>query len=168
MASPSAIISSEPMPPDPTTRILEGYARVLVAAGPLLVLGVVAADRQWADHPGMLAAVLVAVALLRAGPVRLSKFSYLTQTAVPALVAALAAPPSVGILGLVGGVLVADLGWLRKPVRAGAAPPAAPPPVGFLGRGGGVRGAAREWFRKPVRAGAVNAGREALAFAVAY
>ena len=122
------------MPPDPTTRILEGYARVLVAAGPLLVLGVVAADRQWADHPGMLAAVLVAVALLRAGPVRLSKFSYLTQTAVPALVAALAAPPSIGILGLVGGVLVADLGWLRKPVRAGA----------------------------------VNAGREALAFAVAY
>ena len=119
---------------DSTTRLMERYARVLIAAGPLLAIGAAAADPRWVDYLYALVAVIVAVAILRAGPVRLSKFSYLTQTGVPALVAALAAPPAIGVLGLVAGVLVADVGWLRKSLLAGA----------------------------------VNAGREALAFGVAF
>ena len=119
---------------DSTTRLMERYARVLIVSGPLLAIGAAAADARWVNYPFALLAVIIAVGILRAGPVRLSKFSYLTQTGVPALVAALAAPPTIGLLGLVVGVLIADVGWLRKSLLAGA----------------------------------VNAGREALAFGVAF
>ena len=62
--------------------------------------------------------VVASVFLLRAVPVRLSKYSYLTQSGIPAIVGAitLGASPVVPALWL--GVLSSDL-WLRKPVRAG-------------------------------------------------
>ncbi|NOT09600.1 MAG: GAF domain-containing protein [Gemmatimonadales bacterium] len=113
---------------------MDRYARLLASAGPLLVVAVAIFDSRWVGHPVALLIMLVAVALLRVAPIRLSKYSYLTQIGIPALVAALATPAPVGVLGLAGGVLFADVGWLRKPVRAGA----------------------------------VNAGREVLAFLVAY
>ena len=113
---------------------MERYARALTVAGPLLALAAAVVDPRWMDHLLALAAVFAGVLLLRAAPVRLSKFSYLTQAGVPVLVAAVATPSSVGVLALVFGVFAADVGWLRKPLRAGL----------------------------------VNAGREALAFAVAY
>src|SRR6185503_3522973 len=78
--------------------------------------------------------MIAAVALLRATPIRLSKYASLSQTGIPALGAALAAPGSLGVLGLVVGVLVGDAILLRKPLRIAA----------------------------------VNAGRESVAFAVAY
>jgi len=110
------------------------YARLLTAAGPLLALAAAVADPRWRDYPFALVAVVVATALLRFAPIRLSKYAYLSQTGIPALVAALTAPGSVGVMGLVVGVLLADSGLLRKPLLSGA----------------------------------VNAGREALSFAVAY
>lgn len=113
---------------------MERYARVLLFAGPLLLLAAAVADPRWTQHLLAVAAVLVSVGMLRSAPIRLSKYSYLTQTGIPALTAALSAPVSAGVIGLVLGVLVADSGVLRKPFKAGA----------------------------------VNAGREALAFAVAY
>ncbi len=122
------------MASDPSGPLMERYARALTVAGPLLALAAAALDPRWLDHLLVLAALFATVLVLRAAPVRLSKFSYLTQTGVPALVAAVATPPSVGVLALAFGVFASDVGWLRKPLRAGA----------------------------------VNAGREALAFAVAY
>jgi methyl-accepting chemotaxis protein len=113
---------------------MERYARVLAFAAPVLGAATLVWDGRWARHPFMLLATLISVALLRLAPIRLSKFSYLTQIGIPALVAALVAPAPVGILGIAGGVFVVDVAWLRKPLRAGA----------------------------------VNAGREALGFAVAY
>jgi len=122
------------MAADPSGPLMERYARALTVAGPLLALAAGVVDPRWLDHPFALAAVVGSVLVLRAGPVRLSKFSYLTQTGVPALVAAVTLPPSVGVIALALGVFISDVAWLRKPVRAGA----------------------------------VNAGREALSFAVAY
>ncbi len=113
---------------------MERYARILISAGPLLTLAIGVVDPRWLEHPFTLLAMLGAVTLLRAAPIRLSKYSYLTQHGVPALTAALAAPSSVGVIGLFAGTLLADVALLRKPFRAGA----------------------------------VNAGREALGFAVAY
>lgn len=113
---------------------MEHYARALSIAGPALVVATAVTDDRWIDHPVALLLVMFAVALLRIAPVRLSKFSYLTQIGIPALTAAVATPSSVALLGLIGGVFLADLAWMRKPLQVST----------------------------------VNAGREALGFAVAY
>jgi methyl-accepting chemotaxis protein len=110
------------------------YASVLAVSGPLLAIAAGWVDPRWRTQLLVVLAVVAATALLRIAPIRLSKYAYLSQTGIPALVAALSAPGSVGVLGLVGGVLLADSVLLRKPLLAGA----------------------------------VNAGREAIAFAVAY
>jgi len=107
---------------------------VLSISGPALVFATALIDNRWIDHPVALVAVLLSAASLRIAPVRLSKFSYLTQIGIPALVAAVATPPSVALIGLTGGVFLADLAWMRKPFQVAS----------------------------------VNAGREALGFAVAY
>jgi methyl-accepting chemotaxis protein len=113
---------------------MDVYGRGLALAGPPLVLITAVVDPRWIQHPIAALLMLVSVATLRIAPVRLSKYSYLTQIGIPAFVAALSVPASVAMIGLSLGVFAADVGWLRKPMRAGA----------------------------------VNAGREALAFAVAF
>src|SRR5262249_6196994 len=96
------------------------YARVLAVGGPLLAIAAALSDPRWLDHRVALGVVVVATAVLRAAPIRLSKYAYLSQTGIPALSAALAAPGSVGVLGLVVGVLLADFALLRKPIFVGA------------------------------------------------
>src|SRR5262249_17785013 len=96
------------------------YARVLAVARPLLPIAASFADRRWRDDLLALGVVLVATAVLRAAAIRLSKYAYLSQTGIPALSAALATPGSVGVLGLVVGVLLADFALLRKPIFVGA------------------------------------------------
>jgi methyl-accepting chemotaxis protein len=120
--------------PDPSSPLLGRYARALSIAGPALVIATALVDDRWTEHPMALVLVFLSVALLRVAPVRLGKFSYLTQIGIPALVAAISMPASVALLGLAGGVFLADLAWTRKPFQVAS----------------------------------VNAGREALAFAVAY
>lgn len=110
------------------------YASALALSGPLLAVAAGWVDPRWRQYLFAGLAILTATALLRITSIRLSKYAYLSQTGIPALVAAFVAPGSVGVLGLVGGVVLADFGLLRKPLLAGA----------------------------------VNAGREAIAFAVAY
>ena len=75
-------------------------AAFLALAGPALVIATALVDDRWTEHSIALLLVLASVAVLRIAPVRLSKFSYLTQIGIPALVAALATPPSVGVVGL--------------------------------------------------------------------
>jgi methyl-accepting chemotaxis protein len=104
---------------DAAARLTERYARLMVAAGPLLALAAAWLDPRWRHELWLGLALAAGVALLRAVPIRLSKFSYLTQTGIPALIAALAAAPSTGVLALLGGVLASELLWLRKPFRAG-------------------------------------------------
>ena len=52
--------------------------------------------------------------MLRAAPVRLSKYSYLTQSTIPALVGAVCIGPTPVIIALWAGVFVSDVLWLRK------------------------------------------------------
>jgi methyl-accepting chemotaxis protein len=59
------------------------------------------------------------VLALRAAPIRLSKYSYLTQTGIPVLVGAVSVGPSPVVLALYLGVLGSDVVWLRKLPRAG-------------------------------------------------
>lgn len=97
-----------------TERLARRYALGLAVFGPLLAVAAAVLDRRWMAEPLVAAAIAGAVVLLRAAPVRLSKFSYLTQTAVAGLVGAVAAPASSTALGLLVGVLVADWGLHRK------------------------------------------------------
>ena len=63
--------------------------------------------------------MIAVVVLLRASPVRLSKYSYLTQTGVAALVGAASVGPSPVVVALWTGVFASDVLWLRKFPRAG-------------------------------------------------
>ncbi|HEX6104253.1 MAG TPA: hypothetical protein VFZ26_01635, partial [Gemmatimonadales bacterium] len=102
----------------PVTVVLAHYARVLAWGGGLVALAAVAVDRRWLEHPVGTLVLLAAVFLLRAVPVRLSKYSYLTQSGVPTLVGAVAIGPAPVVIALWTGVLASD-SWLRKPPRAG-------------------------------------------------
>ena len=59
-----------------------------------------------------------AVVLLRVAPIRLSKYSYLTQTGLAALVGAVVLGPSPVVAALLLGVLASDALVLRKDLRA--------------------------------------------------
>jgi methyl-accepting chemotaxis protein len=98
--------------------MLTRYARVLAWGGGAVALAVVAVDTRWMAHPLATLVIMGATFLLRAVPVRLSKYSYLTQSGVPALVGAVSAGPAPVVIGLWTGVLASDA-WLRKPTRAG-------------------------------------------------
>ncbi len=114
--------------------LARAYARALALAGPVAVGVMAVIDPRWLGQPLVPVVVAVAVMVLRAAPVRLSKFSYLNQTSVVVLVAALTVPASSAGIGLLAGVLIGDRLILRK-----------------------------TWL-----ASVVNAGREAIGFAVAF
>lgn len=92
------------------------YARGLQVAGGLLLLAVLAADPRWLHQAGTLLVIIVACVALRARPIALSKYSYLTQTALVALAGALLVGVPVTCLGLVLGVVIADWGLQRKAI----------------------------------------------------
>jgi hypothetical protein len=98
--------------------LLSRYARVLAWGGGAVALAVVLVDRRWMAHPVATLVLIGGTFLLRAVPVRLSKYSYLTQSGIPALVGAVSVGPAPVVIGLWTGVLVSDT-WLRKPPRAG-------------------------------------------------
>lgn len=102
-----------------TPRVLAAYARGLVWVGLGLVAATLLVDFRWLEQPLPTLLVLLAVMALRASPVRLSKYSYLTQHGVPVIVGMLVAAPSQVVAGLVAGVYLVDTLWLRKPMRAG-------------------------------------------------
>ncbi len=99
--------------------VLDRYARVLSVGGGMLAVAALAVDRRWIDQPVAVLILFAGVVLLRAAPVRLSKYSYLTQSGVPALVGAMVIGPSPVVLALYLGVLASDVLWLRKLPRAG-------------------------------------------------
>lgn len=98
--------------------VLARYARVLAWGGGAVALAALVADRRWLGAPVATLVLIGAVVLLRTVPVRLSKYSYLTQLGVPTLVGAVAVGPSPVVIALWTGVFASDA-WLRKPARAG-------------------------------------------------
>ncbi len=98
-------------------RVIDVYARFLAIGGMLLAAGVLLSDYRFINAPISSLVLIASVTFLRAYPVRLSKYSYLTQVAVPVLVGAMAVGPSSVVLALLVGVIGADTIWLRKSQR---------------------------------------------------
>ena len=67
-----------------TARVLNRYAQVPRGGRWLVTLLAAALDRRWVEQPVAVIVVVASVFLLRAVPVRLSKYSYLTQSGIPA------------------------------------------------------------------------------------
>ncbi len=90
-----------------------------MGGGLAVLAALVLLDHRWADEPVVLGALAVATMGLRSAPIRLSKYSYLTQTGMPALIGLAIAAPATVALGVALGVLGADLLLLRKTAIAG-------------------------------------------------
>ena len=99
--------------------LLDRYARLLTAGGMAVTVAALAVDTRWIDQPVAVLLLTGMIFALRAAPIRLSKYSYLTQTGIPVLVGAVTAGPAPVVLGLYLGVLGSDVAWLRKLPRAG-------------------------------------------------
>jgi methyl-accepting chemotaxis protein len=117
-------------------RFLEFYARLLSWGGLLVGGAALALDRRWLDHPWVTLGLVVFTALLRRGQIQLSKFSYLSQVGVVALVGALAVGPGTVTFALGLGVFLADAFWIGKLLRA-AWVNAGREVIGFLAAYGG-------------------------------
>ena len=97
--------------------LLEGFARVLAWGGLLLAIAALVIDPRFLDMPGGTLVLMAVVTTLRMFPVRLSKYSYLTQNIVPAAVGGLTAGPASVVAALFVGTMAADALWLRKPQK---------------------------------------------------
>lgn len=93
---------------------VRGFTWALACAGLVLLPAALLLDRGWLAHPWGAVALALAVFALRAAPIQLSKYSYLTQTGVPVLIGAVLLGPGAVSLGLVTGVFLADWALLRK------------------------------------------------------
>jgi methyl-accepting chemotaxis protein len=100
-------------------RVLTGYTKLLSVGGLITLAAVLAVDTRWISHPISTMVLMASIFALRTVPVRLSKYSYLTQSAVPALVGAICVGPGPVTAALWVGVAAADVFGLRKPPRAG-------------------------------------------------
>jgi hypothetical protein len=101
------------------TRLLPRYTQVLAVGGLILTLAVLAIDRRWIGQPLSTLVLIISIFALRCVPVRLSKYSYLTQSAVPVLVGAVSIGPSPVVAALWVAVAGADVFGLRKQSWAG-------------------------------------------------
>jgi methyl-accepting chemotaxis protein len=104
---------------DRVQRLVDGYARLLALGGAGVAVIYLVIDLDWLTRPVASLIMIFAVFALRASPVRLSKYSYLTQAGVAALVGAVAVGPAPVVLALWVGVFASDVLWLRKLQRAG-------------------------------------------------
>src|SRR6476660_1034193 len=100
-------------------RLLQRYTLVLGVGGLILTLVVLTLDRRWIEQPVSTLVLMVSILALRSVPVRLSKYSYLTQSAFPVLVGAVSIGPSPVVAALWVAVVGADVFGLRKQPRAG-------------------------------------------------
>jgi hypothetical protein len=100
-------------------RLLDRYTKTLAVGGLILLVAALVVDTRWVSQPISTAVLMLSIFALRLVPVRLSKYSYLTQSAVPTLVGAVCIGPSPVVAALWVGVAAADVFGLRKPPRAG-------------------------------------------------
>jgi methyl-accepting chemotaxis protein len=98
---------------------LDWYARFLWIGGFFVGAASLAVDLRWLHQPVACVVLAFAVLFLRATPVRLSKYSYLTQSGIAALAGAVCVGPTPVVIGLWIGVFASDVLWLRKQRRAG-------------------------------------------------
>jgi methyl-accepting chemotaxis protein len=99
--------------------LLQHYTQALWIGGSLLTAAVLVWDQRWLQQPISTIVLMLSILFLRSVPIRLSKYSYLTQSAIPTLVGAISIGPAPVVAGLWVGVAAADVFWLRKQPRAG-------------------------------------------------
>jgi methyl-accepting chemotaxis protein len=102
-----------------TPPLLKGYGTALAVGGLGLMLSFLVVDPRWLSNPIATALLMISVLALRVVPVRLSKYSYLTQSGVPTLVGAICVGPAPVMAALWVGIATADVFVLRKQPRAG-------------------------------------------------
>jgi len=100
-------------------KLLRHYTNVLFVGGSIVTATVLVWDRHWIEQPISTLLLMVSIFALRSVPVRLSKYSYLTQSGIPTLVGAVCVGPAPVVAALWVGVVSADVFGLRKQGRAG-------------------------------------------------
>ena len=99
--------------------LLRYFTTVMLVGGSILTAAVLLWDQRWLEQPISTALLILSILLLRSVPVRLSKYSYLTQSGIPTLVGAVCIGPAPVVAALWVGVVAADVFVLRKQPRAG-------------------------------------------------
>ena len=100
-------------------KLLRHYTNVLFVGGSIVTAMVLVWDRHWIEQPIATVLLMISIFVLRSVPVRLSKYSYLTQSGIPTLVGAVCIGPAPVVAALWVGAVSADVFGLRKLPRAG-------------------------------------------------
>ena len=95
--------------------VLSVYARVLTIAGPVVLALVLLVHRIWMGQLVPILIMTAVVGVLRLFPVRLSKYSYLTQVGLIALAGVVLVSAPATALSVAAGVLAADTLWHKRP-----------------------------------------------------
>ena len=93
------------------------YSRALAWAGIALLIAVLGADHRWLGQIPEIIVLFGAAVALRGLSVPLSKYSYLTQTALVGLAGSLLVGVPATALAIAGATIVTDSVWQRKPLR---------------------------------------------------
>src|SRR6267378_2283285 len=101
-------------------RFVALYSQGLAWAGTVVLLGVLIADPRWLGQVPEMVVLFAAAIALRGMAIPLSKYSYLTQTALVGLAGSLLVGVPATALAIAGAILAADSGWARKPLRVPA------------------------------------------------
>ena len=98
-------------------RFVAVYSQALAWIGAALLIGVLITDRRWLGQIPEIVVLFGSAVALRGLAVPLSKYSYLTQTALVGLVGSLLVGIPATALAIAGATIVTDSVWQRKPLR---------------------------------------------------
>src|SRR5437667_11851810 len=98
-------------------RFVALYSQGLALVGLALLIAVLAADHRWLGQIPEIVVLFGSAVALRGLCVPLSKYSYLTQTALVGLTGSLLVGVPATSLAIAGATIVTDWVWQRKPLR---------------------------------------------------
>src|SRR5882762_1712099 len=99
------------------SRFVALYSQVLAWVGSALLIAVLIADPRWLGQIPEIVVLLGCGVALRGLSVPLSKYSYLTQTALVGVAGSLLVGVPATALAIAGATVVTDSLWQRKPLR---------------------------------------------------
>ena len=99
------------------TRFVTLYSQALAYAGTAILAALLIADARWLGQLPLIAVLFGSAVALRGLAVPLTKYSYLTQTALVGLAGSVLVGVPATALAIAGATLVTDSVWQRKPLR---------------------------------------------------
>ena len=99
------------------SRFVGFYSQALAWVGAALLIAVLVADHRWLGQIPEMAVLFGSAVALRGLAVPLSKYSYLTQTALVGLTGSLLVGVPATALAIAGATTITDWVWQRKPLR---------------------------------------------------